>query len=183
MTSKKSSEITLASERVYEGRVVNLRVDAVRMADGRVAKREVVEHGVVVVIAALDRDGNVILVRQERTPIGKELWELPAGGVDDGEDAAAAASRELREETGFDAGRIQRLGGFYSSPGFCSEYLHLFLATDLHPSPLAQDADESIVVTAIPLERALKMVETEEISDAKTIIGLMMLGQRRAGSR
>ncbi|MBI4757826.1 MAG: NUDIX hydrolase [Chloroflexi bacterium] len=153
------------------------------MADGRVVKREVVEHGVVVVIAALDRDGNVILVRQERTPIGKKLWELPAGGVDDGEDPATAASRELREETGFDAGRIQRLGGFYSSPGFCNEYLHLFHGTDLHPSPLAQDADESIEVTAIPLERALKMVENEEINDAKTMIGLLMLGQQIAGSR
>ncbi len=178
-----TSEITLASERVYEGRVVNLRVDAVRMADGRVVKREVVEHGVVVVIAALDRDGNVILVRQERTPIGKELWELPAGGVDDGEDPAAAASRELREETGFDAGRIQRLGGFYSSPGFCNEYLHLFLATDLHLSPLAQDTDESIEVTAMPLEGALKMVENEDINDAKTMIGLLMLSQQVAGSK
>jgi ADP-ribose pyrophosphatase len=178
-----TAEITLASERIYEGRVVNLRVDAVRMADGRVAKREVVEHGAVVVIAALDGDGNIILVRQERTPIGKALWELPAGGVDEGEDPAAAASRELREETGFDAGRIQRLGGFYSSPGFCSEYLHLFLATDLHPSPLAQDVDESIEVAAIPLERALKMVENEEINDAKTMIGLLMLGQQVAGSK
>jgi ADP-ribose pyrophosphatase len=162
----------LESRRVYEGRIVNLRVDTVALPDGRSAQREVAEHAPVVVIVPLDKDGNVLLVRQYRLPVRRLLLELPAGCMDPGESAEEAAQRELREETGQRAGRLERLAAFYASPGFCDELMHLFLATELEPSPLAPDSDESLEVVQMPLLEALGLVERGEICDAKTIVGL-----------
>jgi ADP-ribose pyrophosphatase len=165
-------ERVLESRRVYEGRVVNLRVDTVALPDGRSAQREVAEHAPVVVIVPLDKDGNVLLVRQYRLPVTQLLLELPAGCIDPGESVEEAAQRELREETGQRAGRLERLAAFYASPGFCDELMHLFLATELEPSPLAPDSDESLEVVWLPLPEALALVERGEICDAKTIVGL-----------
>jgi ADP-ribose pyrophosphatase len=176
-----STEVTLSSERLYEGRVVNLRLDTVRLDDGTVTKREIVEHGEAVAIVPIDGAGHVLLVRQYRKPIEQELLEIPAGGVDPGEDATACAERELQEETGYRAGRLQRLGGFFSSPGFTSEYLHVYLATDLVPSTGAQpcaptaDDDEAIELVRLSVAQALDMIASGEICDAKTIIGLLLL--------
>jgi ADP-ribose pyrophosphatase len=170
-----STEVTLSSERLYEGRIVNLRLDTVRLDDGTVTRREIVEHGEAVAIVPLDGDGHVLLVRQYRKPIEQELLEIPAGGVDPGEDATACAGRELQEETGYRAGKLQRLGGFFSSPGFTSEYLHLYLATDLVPSHLTADDDEAIELVRLPVTQALDMIASGEICDAKTIIGLLLL--------
>ena len=162
----------MESRRVYEGRVVNLRVDRVKLPDGRSAVREVVEHAAVVAIVALDSRGNVLLVRQYRLPVKQALLEIPAGGVDSGESAEEAAQRELQEETGQRAGRLERLGSFFASPGYCDEYMHLYLATELEPAALAADADESIEVVRLPLDEALQLIERGEICDAKTIVGL-----------
>ena len=165
-------ERVLESRRVYEGRVVNLRVDKVALPDGRSAQREVAEHAPVVVIVPLDEDGNVVLVRQYRLPVRQLLLELPAGCIDPGESVEEAAQRELREETGQRAGRLEHLAAFYASPGFCDELMHLFLATELQPSPLAPDSDEIVEVVRMTLAEALTLVERGEICDAKTIVGL-----------
>ena len=162
----------MESRRVYEGRVVSLRVDRVKLPDGRSAVREVVEHAPVVAIVALDSRGDVLLVRQFRLPVKQSLLEIPAGGVDSGETAEEAAQRELQEETGQRAGRLERLCSFFASPGYCDEYMHLYLATGLEPSALAADADESIEVVRKPLDEALRLIERGEICDAKTIVGL-----------
>ena len=173
-----TSERVLETRRVYEGRVVNLRLDTVALPDGRSAVREVAEHAPVVVIVPLDGDGNVLLVRQYRLPVQQSLLELPAGGIDAGESIEEAAQRELREETGQRAGRLERLAAFYASPGYCDELMHLFLATELEPSPLAADSDENIEVVLIPLTDALALVDRGQICDAKTIIGLWAAARR-----
>lgn len=165
-------EQVVESHRLYEGRVVSLRVDQVKLPGGRSAVREVVEHPPVVAIVALDDRGNVLLVRQYRLPVQRSLLEIPAGGVDPGESAEEAAQRELQEETGQRAGRLERLCGFFASPGYCDEYMHLYRATALEPSGLAADADESIEVVRLPLSEALRLIDRGDICDAKTIVGL-----------
>lgn len=165
-------EQVLESRRLYEGRVVSLRVDRVKLAGGREAVREVAEHAPVVGIVALDGEGNVLLVRQYRLPAGQSLLEIPAGGIDPNESAEEAAQRELQEETGQRAGRLELLCSFFLSPGYCDEYMYLYLATALEPSTLAADADERIEVVRLSLARALRLIERGEIHDAKTIVGL-----------
>jgi len=165
-------ERVVESRRLYEGRVVSLRVDRVELPSGRLTVREVVEHAPVVAIVALDGRGNVLLVRQYRLPVRQSLLEIPAGGVDPGESAEEAAQRELQEETGQRAGRLERLCSFFASPGYCDEHMDLYLATALEPSTLAADADESIEVVRLPLSEALRLIERGEICDAKTIVGL-----------
>jgi ADP-ribose pyrophosphatase len=165
-------EHVVESHRIYEGRVVSLRVDRVKLPSGRSTVREVVEHASVVAIVALDSQGDVLLVRQYRLPAQQSLLEIPAGGVDPGESAEEAAQRELQEETGQRAGRLERLCSFFVSPGYCDEYMYLYLATALEPSALVADADESIEVVRLPLDEALRLIERGEICDAKTIVGL-----------
>lgn len=172
-------ERTISSKSIYEGRVVKLRVDTVELPGDRTSTREIVEHRGAVVIAALDGEGNVLLVRQYRKPVEQELLELPAGTLDPGEEPEACAWRELQEETGFRAEKLEKLGGFYSAPGFCTEYLHLFLATGLQPSPMAADDDEDIRVVPTPLVQVPGLIFSEEIRDAKSIAGLLRILRER----
>lgn len=174
-------EHVVASTRLHEGRILNLREDIVEMANGRRAVREVVEHEEVVAIVPVDAAGQVLLVRQYRLAAGRSLLEVPAGGIEAGERAEDAAQRELREETGQRADRLQRLGGFYVSPGYCTEYLHLFLASGLSESAAEADPDEQIVVERLGVGEALALVESGQIEDAKSIVGLLM-ASRRLGS-
>ena len=171
---KLRSARTLATRRVYDGGRVSLRVDRVQL-DGRpAAEREIVEHkGSVVIVPQTDR-GTVLLVRQWRYPIGRVLLEAPAGTMDKGnEDPETTAQRELREETGHRADRLVRLPGFWVSPGWCTEYMHAFLATGLHPEPLPQDVDEDVRVEETPLSKVPDLVRSGEIQDAKTIAALL----------
>ncbi len=170
--SEPSPERVLESRRLYEGRIVNLRIDTVELPGGRQATREVVEHGDVVAIVPLLEGDDVLLVRQYRLPAEKVLLEVPAGGVDGGESVEAAAQRELGEECGQRAGRLERLGGFYVSPGFCNEFVHLFLATQLEPVESHPDPDAQLAVVQLPLSEALRLVSGGEIQDGKSIIGL-----------
>jgi ADP-ribose pyrophosphatase len=170
--SEPTPERVLESRRLYEGQIVNLRVDTVELAGGRRATREVVEHGDVVAIVPVLEDGEVLLVRQYRLPTEQLMLEVPAGGVDAGEAAEDAAQRELGEECGRRAGRLERLGGFYVSPGFTNEFVHVFLATELEPSPLRPEADEQLAVVPVSFAEALRLVGAGEIRDAKSIIGL-----------
>lgn len=166
-------EKTISAQRIYEGRVLNLRIDTVELDDGRTTRREIVEHGGSVVIVPIDAGGNVLLVRQYRKPVEAELLELPAGGIEAGETPEACVQRELQEETGYLAGNIKALGGFYSAPGFCTEYLHLFLATDLRPAFLAMDTDEAIQVVRVPLVQTPDLIAGGQIVDAKSVAGLL----------
>ena len=169
-----ASERVTASRRIYDGRIVNLREDSVELADAKPALREVVEHSDVVAIVPIDLDGNVLLVRQYRLPAGDVLLEVPAGGVDEGERPEDAAQRELREETGYRAERLERISGFFVSPGYCTEFIHVFLATGLTESALDADPDEDIVVERLPLSEAIALIDAGEIKDAKSIIGLLL---------
>ena len=164
---------------MYDGRVVKLRVDTVALAGGRTTQREVVEHGEVVAMVPLDAQGNVVLVRQYRLPAGQALLEVPAGGVRPDETPEQAAERELREETGYRPGRLQPVTGFYVAPGYCTEYIHLYLAEDLREDPLDGDEDEQVEVVRLPLREAVRLVETGQIQDAKSIIGLLAAAGRK----
>jgi ADP-ribose pyrophosphatase len=143
------------------------------MADGRETIREIVEHSECVAIVAINDENNVLLVSQFREPIEKELLEIPAGGIDSGEDAETAVRREMQEETGYLPRKVERLGGFYSAPGFCNEYLYLYLATDLIPSQLYAEDTESIRLKRVPIEQIPGLITSGSICDAKSIAGLL----------
>jgi ADP-ribose pyrophosphatase len=174
-------EKVLNSKVIYEGRILKLRIDTIRTADGRQSTREIVEHEDCIGVVPVDADGDILLVKQYRLATGKELLEIPAGGIDPGEDAAAAVVREMQEETGLRPQRVERLAGFYLSPGFCSEYLHLYLATDLAPEPLAAEDTAGIEVVRVPAAQIPDLIASGRIEDAKSIAGLLMyLECRRA---
>ena len=166
-------EETLSSRLIYEGQVVKLRVDTVKMPDGRETTREIVEYSDCVAIIAIDADDNVLLVKQFRKPVEKVLLEIPAGGIDPGEDPVTTVSRELREETGYLPRKVERLGGFYSAPGYSSEYLYLYLATDLTSSPLYAEDTDSIRLVRVPVAQISSLITSGSICDAKSIAGLL----------
>lgn len=157
-----SEEKTISSRRVYEGRAVNLRIDAVEKASGKRVTREIVEHGDCVVVVVMDAEDNVLLVRQYRKAVEKFLLEIPAGGIDPGESAEECVRRELQEEIGYLPLKIESLGGFYSTPGYCTEYLYLFLATDLVPSRREAEDTESIEVIRAHLNKIPNLPRTTD---------------------
>jgi ADP-ribose pyrophosphatase len=173
-----SPERVLDSRPIYDGRIVRFRVDTVALPDGSTVMREIIHTPGAVVIVPLTDDGRVRLVRQYRSAAGEFLLELPAGTLEPGESPAAAAPRELAEETGDRAAHWERLAGFYTIPGICNEYLHLFLATGLTPGETNREADEFMEVVTLPLEEALAMVRAGTINDAKTMIGLLLAAER-----
>lgn len=169
-------EEQLKSTAIYEGRIVNLRLDDVKLPDNNKAKREIVEHaGGVAVIPYLTENKEVVMVRQFRNPIEKVLLELPAGLLEINEDPKSCARRELEEETGYRTGSLHQIGSFYTSPGFCDEEIHLYLAQDLSKYSQKTDGDEFIELVKMPLEKIKQKLYTPEISDAKTVIGLQYL--------
>lgn len=168
----------LKSEEIYRGRVITLRKDTIRTAEGKELQREVVAHpGAVMLIA--EENGEMLFVRQYRYAVGEDLLELVAGTVEPGEDPAVTAGRELQEEAGYKAGRLTKLGEIFSAPGFCSEILHIYLAEELTPSRLPGDEDEEITVVRIPLHEAIRMAVAGEMRDAKTLAGVLLYAQRR----
>ncbi|MBI4301228.1 MAG: NUDIX hydrolase [Chloroflexi bacterium] len=176
-------ETTVASQRIYNGRVVSLRLDTVELTNGAKIQREIVEHGDVVAVVAIDDNGNVLLVRQFRKPAEQVLLEIPAGGLEPAESPEDGVRRELQEETGYRASQVRRLGGFYTSPGFCTEFLHLYLATDLQFEPLEPDEDESFELVRVPLAQILELIDSGVISDAKSLVGLLMLLRSYRGDK
>jgi ADP-ribose pyrophosphatase len=165
-------EKTISSERIYEGRTINLRRDTVELPDGRHAQREIVEHPGAVSIVPILEDGTVILVKQFRAPINKVTLEIPAGKLEPGETPEHCAARELAEETGYRAGRLEHKGTFYTTPGFSDEIMYLYLATDLRPVDSQPDFDEFLAGERIGLEKLLEMAEQGKIIDAKTLVGI-----------
>jgi ADP-ribose pyrophosphatase len=168
------AEETLSSEIIYRGRAIGVRVDQVQTPGGRVTTREIVEHADCVAIVAVDDSNNLLLVNQFRKPVEKELLEIPAGGIEPGEDPADCVRREMREETGYLPRKVERLGGFYSTPGYCTEYLYLYLATDLVPSPLQAEDTESIQLKRVPPDEITGLIDSGAICDAKSIAGLLI---------
>ena len=157
----------------YEGVIVKVRLDRAQLENGKIVRREVVEHPGGVGILPVDGDGLCYMVRQFRYPFSRQLLEIPAGKLEYGEDPYECAVRELGEETGFSAGELIPLGACYTSPGFSSEVLHLYLARDLHAGRAHLDEDEFLNVEKYRLEELLEMVDRGEISDAKTEIALL----------
>jgi ADP-ribose pyrophosphatase len=168
-----TNEKTLSSELVYDGRAVRLRVEKVEMPSGRQITREIVEHSDCVAIIAVDENDTILLVNQFRKAVGKELLEIPAGGIDPGEDAETAVRREMQEETGYLPRKVEQLGGFYSAPGYCSEYLYLYLATELVPSQLYAEDTENIRLVRVTVSEIPGLLSSGKIGDSKSIAGLL----------
>jgi ADP-ribose pyrophosphatase len=166
---------------IYAGRVVTLRLTQVRTRAGHLAQREIVEHAPGAAVVAVAADGQVLLVRQRRPAVGASVLELPAGLVDAGETPIECARRELAEETGYHAARLEPLVEFYTSPGFCTERIHVFVGSDLEPVEAAHDDDEEIELIRLPVAAALDRVLKQEVSDAKTITGLLAYYRMSSG--
>lgn len=168
-------EKTISSDIIYQGKVVTLRVDQVALADGSTASREVVVHAGAAAVLAVNKNREVYFVRQYRKAVEKELLEIPAGKLDPGETALACAERELAEETGLVAKEMRLLTTVYTSPGFTSEKISIFLATGLKTAGAAHpDEGELLTVQKIPFNHALQMVQSGEITDAKTCLALLL---------
>lgn len=172
-------EELVSSEPGFDGRLLHVRVDHVRLADGTPARREVVQHpGAVAILPMLD-DRRVVLLRQFRQPAGEVLWEVPAGTLHPGEAPADCARRELIEEIGYAAGSLEPLTSMYVAPGYTSEIIHLFVARDLRPAPPNLDHDERLHPVVLDLDQVHAMIATSEIRDAKTICAVLLAAEAR----
>jgi ADP-ribose pyrophosphatase len=168
---------TIKSERLYHGRIIDLIIEDVEDSAGNIRRREIVSHpGGGVIVPLLD-NGDVILVHQYRYPHKKFILEVPAGKLEPNEDPLVAAKRELQEETGYTADKYEKLTTMFTTPGFCSEVLHIYLATGLKKSEHGQNLDEgeqSLTVEVLPLSKVVDMIEHGEIGDSKTIAGILL---------
>ncbi len=166
------NEPTVSREEIFNGRIIRLRVDMVKMPDDNLAEREIIEHpGGVGIVAITDND-ELIMVKQFRKPIEKAIYEVPAGKLDKGEDHRICGIRELSEETGYTAKNFIYLGHMYPSPGFADEVTHLYLATGLIPGKAHLDPDEFLDIEYIKISRVVDMIMNDEINDGKTIFGV-----------
>ena len=172
-----------SSERVFEGRVFNVRIDKIRYSDGAEHRVDVVEHPGSFTVLAMPAPDEVVLVRQYRHAVSTALWELPAGTAERGEDPQEGAARELREETGYGAGRMRRLGSLYATPGFCTEIMHFFAAEDLSAGEQMLDEDERIEVATFTRDAAWRLVAKGEIADMKTVLALAWTESNQVKSR
>ncbi len=165
-------EKTMKSDKLYEGKLLNLRVDTVEIPDKKYSKREIVEHPGGVAIIPVTNDNSVILVKQYRKAVERFLLEVPAGKLELNEEPRETAIRELKEETGYEAKKLEYLLEFYTSPGFSNEKIYLFLATDLIEGEATPDVGEFIERVKYNIDDLIKMIERGEITDSKTIIGI-----------
>jgi ADP-ribose pyrophosphatase len=163
----------IASRRVYQGRLFDVELDDLDMRNGVVARREILRHPGAVAMVPIAADGRLLLVTQYRHAAGKRLLEIPAGTLEPGEDPRECAIRECQEEVGMLPRAVESLGGFYVAPGYTSEYIHLFVCSDLVDSTLDADEDEDLEVHPTSREDALAMIESGEICDAKSVIGIL----------
>ncbi|HEU4563464.1 MAG TPA: NUDIX hydrolase [Gemmatimonadaceae bacterium] len=176
----------ISSTRVYTGKIVSLDRDEVRFPNGQVGEIELFRHpGASAVVPFLSDpagdDPQIMLIRQYRYAAGGYVYEIPAGRLDHGEDPRDCAVRELREETGCTAERMERLTTIFTTPGFCDEKIHIFMAVGLTNGETAHEHDEFLEVETMPLSRALAMIERGEILDGKTVVGILFAAGFRAG--
>jgi 8-oxo-dGTP pyrophosphatase MutT (NUDIX family) len=163
----------------YRGRIINVRVDRVELASGRETVREVVEHPGAVAIVPVEDNGNILLVRQYRYAVGRVLLEVPAGTREPEESAESCARREVEEEVGMQAGRLELLSSFYISPGWCDEKIVIFRAWDLQTSLVHPDDDEVIDIVSVAPEDVTRLIANQEVADAKSITSLLLHLQNR----
>jgi len=181
-------EKTLSTEMIYKGAILNLRRDKVTVENGT-SYREIIEHNGGAVLAAVTNEGKMVMVKQYRKPAERVMLEAPAGKIDPGEEAFNAAVRELKEETGYTAGKVTKLTEFYPSVGYSQEVLHLYLCTELTAGETCPDENEALDVLTVDVDELFKMIMNCVIRDAKTIIAIMMVkeliasGQIQAGKK
>ena len=176
-------EKKLTSEVLFEGRVITLTKDTALLENGKTATREVVHHHGGACIVPYFEDGTICMVRQFRYAMQQELWELPAGKLEPGEEPFEAAKRELAEECGLTADRFVDLQPFYPTVGYCSEVIYTWLATGLHPVPMHLDEGEFLTPEKVPFAEALAMVLDGRIRDGKTVAGLLKVQALRAAGK
>lgn len=176
-------EKTIATKKIYDGKIISVQVDDVELPNGHTAKREIVKHQGAVAVMPITKDGKLIVVRQFRKPLERSIVEIPAGKLERGEDPLECAKRELEEETGFKAKEYKHISSFYTSPGFADELLHLYMATGLVEGECKPDEDEFVEVMYVTLEEARKLHEAGEIRDAKTVLALFVMENERLNQR
>lgn len=164
----------LGSEMIYSGHIFSVEKVKLNLPDGRARSYDCINIQNAVTILPVDKQGNIYFVRQYRIGAEQQLLELPAGKIEDGEEALKTAEREIREETGMAAGKIESLGKFYVSPGYSTEFMYSFLATELYEAPLDPDADEFLNLVKIPLAEVKRMVQAGELQDGKTLATLLL---------
>ncbi len=164
----------ISSKKIFEGSILQLQVDTVRLPHGKTATRELVKHPGAVVVLPLTEEQELVLVKQYRYAAGEILLELPAGKRDEGEDPLICARRELKEETGYSATEMKIHSAFYTCPGFSDELIYLIIAKGLVEGEPCPDEGEFIDVLTLPLEKAVRMVLDGEIKDAKTAYGILL---------
>ena len=174
MTAAANNEPTIATRSVFHGRIIDVRVDTIRLPNGRETTREIVDHAPSICVVPVDDEGNVLLVRQYRKPTEDFLLEVPAGGIEGDEEPEAATRRELQEEIGHDARELTKLTAFWLAPGWCSEYMHAFLATGLTPAVLDADDDEFIEVVRVAMPDIPGLIASGAIQDAKSVASLLL---------
>lgn len=172
-------EETVESRCIFDGRVIHVKEDTVRLPDGSLAKRELVEHPGGVGVVAYTAEGKIVLVRQFRKPYEEELLEIPAGKLEPGEDHGECGKRELEEETGYRAKDYTYLGGFYPTPGYCGEVIHLYYADGLTAGEAHPDPGEFVEIVEITPEEMEQKIRTGEMKDMKTIIGYYLSKEKR----
>jgi len=167
---------TLKTEKMYRGRAFDVRRDEISLPNGLTTSLDIVEHVSAVTILPVDMDGSIWFVHQYRHPAGLMMIELPAGTLEEDEDPKDCALREIQEEIGMGAGQLQQIGGYFLAPGYSTEYMYVYMAKDLYPSPLPQDIDEFLSVVRYPIDQTLEMVRAGQIQDAKTLATLLLAG-------
>lgn len=173
------TEKTISSETIFQGKIIDVRLDEVTLPNGKTSRRELVCHSGAVAVIAITEDGRIIMVRQFRKPLDRPLVEIPAGKLEQGEDPEHTARRELEEETGYRCTQLQYVTSFYTSPGFANEIIHLYYSDQLQKGEPQTDEDEFVEVMEVTLHEALELSRAKEIYDAKTAYALQYLQLRK----
>lgn len=181
---KQFEEETIKTKQIYQGKIIDVQVDDVKLPNGKTAKRELVKHSGAVAVIPISKDNKIVFVKQYRKPLEKTLLEIPAGKLEEDEEPATTAIRELEEETGYTTDHLSFVTSFYTSPGFADELMHIYLTRDLQilDEPVPGDEDEFVEVVELTLEEAKRYVKEEQIHDAKTnyaILFLEMMGMNK----
>ncbi|MFB4163520.1 NUDIX hydrolase [Alteribacillus sp. JSM 102045] len=174
----KLTENTTHKKSIYQGRIVDLNIHDVELPNGKTSKREIINHPGAVALIAITEDDKILMVKQFRKALEKEIVEIPAGKLEKDEKPEETAARELEEETGYKTNQLNKVLSFYTSPGFADEIVHIFETDKLIKGDTSLDEDEFVEIMEVTLEEAEEMIETEEIHDAKTVFAVQYIKQK-----